>query len=473
MDSFHFPILPPPSSNDWKDAVTNDQRDQLIEKVVSGSSLTHIPLQNLRSLISKIEDNLYQQCTTKFNYFSLMAQIVLIIKNKQGSPSIAELEEEINKNIQEASLEIKQISVMQEFAKSIVASPPTTKTTLISKPPTQLDNDALLAATLQAQFDAEQIKTPVVTHPPPPPHPIPLPIPHFTDPVTYSNRGDRFNTPPTAGCIKRIRSDLEAMIKHPNPFIHVAPHEEDITHIEALIIGPEGTPYQHGLFHFDMKFPHDYPWNPPKVLLMTTDSGRTRFNPNLYADGKVCLSILGTWQGPGWKAVQTIESVLVSVQSLMNSHPYHNERGYENERRSGDSKNYNECIIHETLRVAVCGMMEAPTCGDVFKSVMDEVFVKHYNFYIKTATEKQTLDGTAMKDPFGGMYGNYNYGTILTRLQAIKAKLNKEYASACSSTHAEAPKKKKTKEKIKFKNFFFFSFLFFKSLKNLFFFLGF
>src|ERR1700677_2988076 len=97
-----------------------------------------------------------------------------------------------------------------------------------------------------------------------------------------------------------------------------------------------------------MRFPHDYPWNPPKVILQTTDSGAVRyynflpfhpssllsysrvnlflrFNPNLYAEGKVCLSILGTWQGPGWKAVQTLETVLISVQSLMNPNPYQNE----------------------------------------------------------------------------------------------------------------------------------------------------
>lgn len=31
--------------------------------------------------------------------------------------------------------------------------------------------------------------------------------------------------------------------------------------------------------------------------LETTGGGVARFNPNLYADGKVCLSLLGTWHG--------------------------------------------------------------------------------------------------------------------------------------------------------------------------------
>lgn len=33
----------------------------------------------------------------------------------------------------------------------------------------------------------------------------------------------------------------------------------------------------------------DYPANPPTVKIKTTNKGRTRFGPNLYANGKVCL----------------------------------------------------------------------------------------------------------------------------------------------------------------------------------------
>lgn len=105
-----------------------------------------------------------------------------------------------------------------------------------------------------------------------------------------------------------------------------------------------------------------------ELYRITTDSGNVRFNPNLYANGKVCLSILGTWSGPGWTQVQTMLSTLLSIQSLMNSKPYQNEPGFEYERKSGDIKKYNDCILHETLRVAVCGMMENPTCGNCKKT---------------------------------------------------------------------------------------------------------
>ena len=54
-------------------------------------------------------------------------------------------------------------------------------------------------------------------------------------------------------------------------------------------------------------------------------------NPNLYENGKVCLSILGTWSGPGWTTACTLSSVLLSIQSLLNENPIHNEPGWENE----------------------------------------------------------------------------------------------------------------------------------------------
>ena len=142
--------------------------------------------------------------------------------------------------------------------------------------------------------------------------------------------------------------------------IHIWAEEENISRIHALIRGPVNTPYQNGFFYFILDFPRDYPVKPPTVRHMTTDNRKVSFNPNLYADGKVCLSILGTWDGPGWSAANTLYSTLLSIQSLMNEKPYHNEPGYED--NSGvyvnrDVQNYNDLIAYETIRVAVIGML--------------------------------------------------------------------------------------------------------------------
>jgi ubiquitin-protein ligase len=111
--------------------------------------------------------------------------------------------------------------------------------------------------------------------------------------------------------------------------------------VKALIIGPEGTPYENGCFEFDILLPAGYPQVPPHMLLVTTGQGSVRFNPNLYNCGKVCLSLLGTWSGPGWDPlVSTLLQVLVSIQALiLVPDPYFNEPGYEGRAgKESDSK---------------------------------------------------------------------------------------------------------------------------------------
>ena len=57
-----------------------------------------------------------------------------------------------------------------------------------------------------------------------------------------------------------------------------------------LITGPADTPYANGCFLCDVFFPPEYPSQPMLVNLATTGNNTVRFNPNLYADGKVCNS---------------------------------------------------------------------------------------------------------------------------------------------------------------------------------------
>lgn len=67
--------------------------------------------------------------------------------------------------------------------------------------------------------------------------------------------------------------------------------------LKVLITGPAETPYANGCFEFDVYFPPDYPNSPMLINLETTGRHTVRFNPNLYNDGKVCLSVLNTWHG--------------------------------------------------------------------------------------------------------------------------------------------------------------------------------
>ncbi|CAE7840756.1 UBC23 [Symbiodinium sp. CCMP2592] len=69
----------------------------------------------------------------------------------------------------------------------------------------------------------------------------------------------------------------------------------------AMVVGPPGTPYSDVPFFFDLSLSPQYPSEPPLVYFMANYvNSCEKLNPNLYNDGKVCLSILGTWAGPGW-----------------------------------------------------------------------------------------------------------------------------------------------------------------------------
>ena len=57
--------------------------------------------------------------------------------------------------------------------------------------------------------------------------------------------------------------------------------------VKLLISGPEGTPYENGLFLFDCFFPASYPHSPPKVNIITTGRGTLSLKPNLYDNGKL------------------------------------------------------------------------------------------------------------------------------------------------------------------------------------------
>ena len=154
--------------------------------------------------------------------------------------------------------------------------------------------------------------------------------------------------------------------------------------LRVLITGPDETPYATGCFLFDVNLPASYPQVPPKVQYLTTGGGRMRFNPNLYNCGKVCLSLLGTWQGPGWVSGEsTLLQVLISIQSLiLVPDPYFNEPGWERERGTPrgktNSENYNAAIRRYTLDAAIEAHLSSILTRASPYPEFETVMVKHF-----------------------------------------------------------------------------------------------
>jgi len=204
---------------------------------------------------------------------------------------------------------------------------------------------------------------------------------------------------PSSQIIFRVAQEISSLAA-PNALpvtasssIFVRSDDEKSTLLKALITGPEDTPYTGGVYEFDIYFPNKYPTVPPKVHFRTTGNGTVRFNPNLYNEGKVCLSLLGTWegaQGEQWNAeTSTIIQVLVSIQSLiLCAEPYYNEPGFERNYGTSvgnaESNRYNEDVFKNNIKFAILGQLASPPEG------FEDVTKAH--FYLKRLTLIKELE---------------------------------------------------------------------------------
>ncbi len=181
--------------------------------------------------------------------------------------------------------------------------------------------------------------------------------------------------------------------------------ESNIKKLYVMIVGPKDSPYEDGFYFFEFTYPDNYPMNPPIAKYMTqgiindekNNKYNVRFNPNLYTCGKVCLSMLNTWQGPGWVPTNTITNVLFAIQALvLNENPLENEPGYE-DLKGEDAKKYktyNQVIEYANWKISICNMIEDPPKPfENFKNEMIEHFKKNYEGLKKKINEKKTEYG--------------------------------------------------------------------------------
>ncbi|KAF4978039.1 hypothetical protein FZEAL_5504 [Fusarium zealandicum] len=266
--------------------------------------------------------------------------------------------------------------------------------------------------------------------------------------------------------IIRISKELSDIQKSSDLSLAVACRDIDVRNVKALIMGPHETPYEFGFFEFAIRFHKEYPSKSPTVQCVTTNGGRCRFNPNIYSSGRVCLTWRGE-RGEEWSSAQGLESILLSIQSLLSSNPYENEPGFEDANEDSDKKaqkDYVHKIRHETLRITVIqrlegylglsanGSQQHVSLGggdgelddddidettvpfEPFKDICKRRFLWYYESYL-AAIQKgkaEALDGQAfVRMPFespgsNSMDGKFNYTELERRLHSIKAAIDAE-----------------------------------------------
>jgi ubiquitin-conjugating enzyme E2 D/E len=108
--------------------------------------------------------------------------------------------------------------------------------------------------------------------------------------------------------IKRIMKELNDLGNDPPANTSAGPVGDDLFQWEGTVLGPEGTPYEGGVFFLSVLFPSDYPFKPPKVQFATHI-----YHPNINGNGSICLDVLKDQ----WSPALSIGKLLLSIRSLL------------------------------------------------------------------------------------------------------------------------------------------------------------
>ena len=118
-----------------------------------------------------------------------------------------------------------------------------------------------------------------------------------------------------SGAVRRLQKEHDELQKDCPANISCRPVSEgDLSHWEGTIMGAEDSPYAGGIFFLSIRFPAEYPFNPPRLQFTTKV-----FHPNINSNGRIGLDILRRERSSAgnWNPILTISKVLLSISSLL------------------------------------------------------------------------------------------------------------------------------------------------------------
>lgn len=113
--------------------------------------------------------------------------------------------------------------------------------------------------------------------------------------------------------VRKLKKEYTTLEKDPVPGVVVRPLESNFLHAHFLLHGEVffDTPFEGGVYHGVLKFPKNYPFAPPSVI-MRTSSGR------FEQDKRICFS-MSDFHPELWSPLWTTRSILTGLVSFMNS----------------------------------------------------------------------------------------------------------------------------------------------------------
>jgi ubiquitin-protein ligase len=119
----------------------------------------------------------------------------------------------------------------------------------------------------------------------------------------------------------RLSREYQKLVEEPVDNVSFDVDQNNLLIWKFSILGPHDSPYEGGIYDGNIIFPSSYPTNPPKVEFKTK-----LFHPNVYPDGKLCISILHEGndttgyehEKERWRPIQNVRTIFLSIISLLN-----------------------------------------------------------------------------------------------------------------------------------------------------------
>merc|ERR1712159_135886 len=221
---------------------------------------------------------------------------------------------------------------------------------------------------------------------------------------------------------KRLNREITVLLNDLTSGISIDPPNDDITNLDAYVLGPVDTPYHNGVFKIKIQIPENYPFSPPKMHFITKV-----WHPNISSvTGAICLDILSK----EWAPSLSLYACLLSVRSLLSS-PEPNDP--QDAIVARQYLNHNENFI-KTAKLCTsefCECMKEISSDDLasFQDLHKEL---QSNYNVNRTKALEALS-----------YTNWDITVALTKLNLSSGRKQKSPTKRKASSTGSTPKKHK------------------------------